>query len=195
MRPCLLCKTKHHPEAAPFLCEPCHHSFSRAEAGVFTHSIYRYCPSVRSLILSAKIEGNMRALLCLSFLFSKSPGIGECLDGIERIVPAPSSLWSRIRGRTDLAWFLATSLSDRYGIPLHYPPRALYWQYQKRSKLDTRAPLLDFGECESRPPYLLVDDVVTSGHTLIRTARALEEATRFLTLASALAPGKSHFIN
>jgi len=163
--------------------------FEPAPLNAEFQSLYRYNSSIRSLILKVKIEGNYRALACLKYLFLNSPLSDEMVEKCDRIIPAPSSLWSRLRGRIDLAWMLGDSLAGTHKLSLRPAPLQLHWQLKKRSQLSNREKLAScspLDETAGEKSVLIVDDVVTSGYTLRRTATALKgENCRFLTLASA----------
>ena len=188
---CLLCQCEYFEEAAPFLCTSCFARLELARPHSEITSLFRYNEASRKLILLVKIEGNYRALSCLCHLFLNSAQVGELSQRNQVIVPAPSSLWSRMRGRFDLAWLLSAALARQTQCKLQRAPLHLYWQTKKRSKLGEREGVEIPSRCEGKLPdtnTLIVDDVVSSGHTLRRTALALKNTRpNYLTLASALA--------
>ena len=187
---CLLCKQTSVEKFAPFLCGKCGNMLERAQDHLELQSLYRYSSALRHLILKVKIEGSYRSFTCLRHLFLNSERTAEILRHCESIMPAPSSLWSRLRGRIDLAWLLASSLSLAYEKELERAPSKLHWQFRKRSQISNRERVEmqeTFYSAENKKTVLIVDDVVTSGYTLRRTSSALSHGNyRFLTLASAL---------
>lgn len=187
---CLYCKEVKSERLIPFLCNQCSHHLEMLEPFGSLCSLYRYNSFLREIILSAKVHGNYRAVICLSYLFTQSPLTQSFVKNSYKIVPAPSSLWSRLRGRTDLAWFLAQSLARSRSCKLMPAPVSLQWQFHKRAKIRRRKRInLSFFESvgdERAKKILVVDDVITSGHTLMRTSSLYrKEDCLFLTLASA----------
>lgn len=187
-RMCLICKESYRESIAPFLCFPCGYVFegipNREER---FQSLYRYNKILRTLILDVKIHGNYRALECLKHLFISSSTSQELASRCETLVPAPSSLWSRVRGRFDLAYFLSLALAQKMGRKMENAPLQLRWEFNKRSKMSSRNKITwESREMDDAEKILIIDDVVTSGHTLHRAASVFQEkACHFLTLASA----------
>lgn len=185
---CLHCQKICREEAAPFLCQDCLDTLTPSRPRQAFTSLYAYNETLRPLVLKIKLEGNYRALQCLTHLFLNSRRTHQITKNIDVIIPAPSSLWARARGRTDLAWLLASSLADKVKCPLHPPPLSLRWQWKKRSKTGFREKL-EFAWHEHDPQKqtaLIVDDIVTTGHTFQRTSRLLGQVnTHLLTLGDA----------
>ena len=168
-------------------------------------SLYRYEGVVRGLVLRAKVQGDHRALVLLGELVRRSARVGEMAAWCDGVVAAPSSLWGRLRGRLDLAAYLAevVAASVPASRPLVPAPLHLFWRLRKHALL-SRAERGEAGRREL-PPWLvhvslrrferhagerllLVDDVVTSGETLRSLRNALAEdgrQLRVLTLAAA----------
>lgn len=115
----------------------------------------------------------------------------KLVQSCDFIVPAASSLFSRLHGRCDLAWFLAKTLSRESGVKLVSPPWFFHFSLKKRSlkKRDGESfPLHSFmKEDPDKPKILLLDDVLTTGFTLEKLARQYEShfSIRALTLAYA----------
>lgn len=93
-------------------------------------------------------------------------------------MPAASSLFSRLYGRYDLAWFLAKSLARASGAKFIVPPRAFYFSLEKRSRKKREEELFPLFSLlkpqEGKPRLLLVDDVLTTGYTLKALAKHYE---------------------
>jgi predicted amidophosphoribosyltransferase len=171
----------------------------RQKAPTDPHSLFRYQGPVRQLIRRAKAQEDHRALSVLVRLFLDRD---ESLDEAARcdvIVPCPSSLWSRCRGRLDVAWRLAEALAKRTAKPILAAPWHLHWRTLKQARLSGRARRLQgralgsFGagrfaahaaSCFARrlealgdpTRVLIVDDVVTTGMTLAAVRAAIHAA-------------------
>ena len=173
---CCLC-----PEVAPRgLCLTC---LDRLRDSVYRHryqlaprlpliTILPYHSPWRELILEAKIAGNSQALQAWQTLAGL---YGRRIKPIEVVVPAPSSLWSRLRGRYDLAWVTANHLARVHRAKLLEAPLPLQWKVRKQTY--ARRSLNNRWSTNSllSPPLtgkriLLVDDVLTSGATLRQLA-------------------------
>ena len=129
------------------------------------------------------------------------------IQEVDVVMPAPSSLWSRMRGRFDLAATLAWSLEKSKRLPYVEPPRAVWGRWQKqaltlRKQRGKKSKICPFGlkqwdeqyvfrslpklDQTRHPRVLLVDDVVTTGHTLTEFTDLFRNIDfRILTLASA----------
>jgi predicted amidophosphoribosyltransferase len=147
------------------------------------------------LILRAKVQSDHQALGLLEEIFRRHPAVTRHAAWCDVVMPAPSSLWGRMRGRFDLAYFLARSIAQDSGKPLVSAPGHLHWRLFKRAQQRRRqtsgAEPQNQAAKELPVPrgskILIVDDIVTTGVTLRETAAALprhlRSKTRFLTLA------------
>lgn len=138
-------------------------------------SIFQYRGIVRTLTIAAKVKGDVTSLSKILQIWSTKIEQTISIKEIDLVMPCPSSLWSRVHGRIDIAWFLATAISYKYQIRFARPPRSIYWNTKKRSQ--TERPIeanlvLDADSTKlvsargSTKHCLIVDDVVTSGVTL-----------------------------
>jgi len=173
-------------------------------------SLYRYRGLVRRLILRAKVQGDLQALALLIELAACHSACRKTLAPIQLVVPCPSSLWGRLRGRLDVAHHTAVRLARMADAPYASSPWHLYWRLHKRAQMRrVRHGLIEVRPSpariaaatgrtwQSRPTkskgesiVLLVDDVVTSGYTMLTTAAAIKHGDlRFLSLASASCHG------
>ena len=57
------------------------------------------------------------------------------------LMPAPSSLYSRLAGRFDVAYLFAHDLAKAFHLPLYIAPYCLHWRLRKRSMLRHRSPI------------------------------------------------------
>lgn len=186
---CLLCHNDVLSEPALFLCPACYASLEPTKGDSEICTLFRYNAPLRQLILRAKIHGDYRALACLNGLVLSSSISAQIAAHCQIISPAPSSFWSRIRGKVDLAWLLSSALARQSNIHFARPPLHLYWRFKKRSKTQFReeVDLSEFASRDSqRKNILIFDDIVTSGHTLRKTALAIRNTNcYFLALANA----------
>jgi len=158
------------------------------------YGLYGYTGVVRQAILSAKIRADLVYLENLGYLFVSNPLAVKLACWADVIIPVPSSLGSRVSGRGDLAWFLASILSKYSHKELVSFPwpctlrfiRRSFWSSQVKRSLNHnytsylneyyRAKLLNYldrryGNCR----ILIVDDVVTTGFTLGQVTGILED--------------------
>lgn len=143
-------------------------------AGV--HSLFAYRGQVRRHIIAAKVQGDHTAVGRLLAVWGDALTKIPDIEGISAVMPCPSSLWGRLRGRLDLAWMLAEHTSRQFGLPLVRPPRRLYWRLHKRARLERPVDNLLINLWENGPVAtpqgnfhhrcLLIDDVVTTGATI-----------------------------
>jgi predicted amidophosphoribosyltransferase len=172
-------------------------------------SSYAYRGIGRDCVLACKSQGFRRIGPALVRRSLGCSILQECLRRSDVIMPAPSSLWSRWRGSLDLASMLAQGLAQSAGLLVCPPPRALSFRWRKQALRDhsqrrgvfrSRQKLYDASYFEPYRPtplrsarlkVLIVDDVVTTGHTLSELAACFPQVEfEFYTLASAFRPGK-----
>lgn len=187
---CLLCKTP--SKKTPFLCEQCRKSkINVSPQSSWFKSLYLYNENLRLIILKAKLKRDYRAIFASTSLFFEHYQTPYYLNQYDYITPAPSSLWSRLRGNIDLAWILCFEVSQRYPVKVLPVKFSEMWKLKKQSVKKYRKKKQPIEKQSSNiskscPKLLIIDDVVTSGETLINTAKFFPEYNiDFLTLANA----------
>jgi predicted amidophosphoribosyltransferase len=136
-------------------------------------SLFWYSGIVRNLTINAKVKGDISALNRILQIWNAELD-ADAIKDIDAVIPCPSSLWSRIHGRIDIAWFLAAKIAQKHRIKFLRPPRAIYWNMKKRSQterpLDTTLVVPEeptkLITNRSQNHCLILDDVVTTGTTL-----------------------------
>ena len=150
-------------------------------------SLFRYTGLIRDLILKAKVHANLRSLECIIELCINHELTQQEAKICQQVAPIPSSFIGRLKGQYDLAYFLASEISRAYNKEFIDRWYLGSWGIYKRSVEVDRDPLpLNFPQVDRSIPTLLVDDVVTSGFSLLNFSKKLPKAQcRFLTIASA----------
>ena len=156
-------------------------------------SICEYRGPIRHIIIGAKAQSTWRYLRMISDWVLADPIANQWAHWADIVIPAPSSLWSRLRGNADPAWYLAAKISTSYGKELRNGPLKLAWKLNKRlrarsmedMKKQTVTTIIADTACDLQPTLLatskiakknvlLIDDVVTTGNTLLTIRQALE---------------------
>lgn len=166
-------------------------------ATISVASLLPYEGWFREICLAAKVHGNTTALGILVDLFIKAPMAQQIVASHDVICPVPSSLWSRIRGRYDIANQLAQCLATKFNKPLVLLPRSQYmWRWHKRAKapkvelssdqIDKLSKKIMKLESLPGPSVLLIDDIITTGLSLMETSCKISCGRRsYLTLFGA----------
>ena len=180
------------PRLGTVLCLACLHGDPRAEAlaegACAKHGSSRlaiagphYEPTLERLLHAFKYEGAHRLTPWIAELLPEPPGKGTAAWREYLLVPVPLHPARRARRGFDQALLLAEIASKRWGIPVarllartrdHEPQARLDGECRRenvRGAFRGVSPSLARGR-----PILLVDDVVTTGSTLLEAASALD---------------------
>lgn len=132
---CLPCQGR----VATYYLDPMPKSFGLA-AAIEVSAMLPYRGWFRHYMLQIKVKQDYSCLRGLGQILLSYPQLGCILEGIEVIVPVPSSLWSRLRGRFDVALYLAELLGRRYRIGVVQMGRSHYmWRLRKRALVSAPA--------------------------------------------------------
>jgi ComF family protein len=182
------------PRSGTVLCLACLHGDPRAEnlseGACALHGSSRlaisgphYEPTLERILHSFKYEGAHRLAPWLADLLPEPPGRGTAAWREYVLVPVALHPARRASRGFDQAHLLAEIASSRWGIPVvhllerirdHEPQARLDGERRRenvRGAFRAAGPALARGR-----PILLVDDVVTTGSTLLEAAAALESA-------------------
>ena len=163
-------------------------------------SLYSYEGLIRELVLNAKVRNEWGAVKACQYLVMKGEQVESYMKNVRGVIPAPSSMRSRIMGKYDLAFFIAEALSRKFQCPLYNLPKRFYWRFKKQSLIpreirEKNGKLLSLGQLpglrrDPRSSLLIVDDVMTTGSTV---ASIIENknlnGVKILTFASAFNRG------
>jgi predicted amidophosphoribosyltransferase len=166
-------------------------------------TLYPYQSENRDCITRIKIDRCRRSLLYFTQKCLDHPKLEKFLVDVEYIVPAPSSLYSRINGKFDLAHWASLEIAATYNISLKMAPKNSFWRFRKRSQIKNRRKnhthLTDFlgnkrpnrteaRQCDAGGQIILLDDVITTGFTfeqLILSTGIPQEKIKLLALCDA----------
>jgi len=155
-----------------------------------------YEPTLERILRAFKYEGAHRLAPWIASLLPEPPGKGTAAWREYLLVPVPLHPARRATRGFDQALLLADLASARWGIPVgrilertrdHEPQARLDGERRRenvRGAFRARSEALARGR-----PVLLVDDVVTTGSTLLEAASALEGAGASWVLALTAAHG------
>lgn len=197
---CLVCGRRVEIGAVP-VCEEClsaqaQMAYRSAEHGTFERLFWKHFPVERAAAMYFFHEGHVRALVH-AFKYYQHPHLARALaqrwaeqmlgatdffDGIEAIVPLPLHPWRQLRRGYNQSYYLARGIACATGLPI------ARGAVVRRGKASTQTRLhglsarqanvegvfrLKHPERIEGKHVLLVDDVATTGSTLIACARTL----------------------
>ena len=189
------------PHRSARICDDCRIDLRRLSyggqidiAGHKIHAGFRYQSTVRSLVLRAKVKNEVAALVAL--ISSLSDVLGDQLTSFNDpqclTIAAPSSLWSRITGRFDVARLIANTLFPQ-ATGLDKPWPGSFWRVKRAGRNDNLSLentygwqryfhdflkkrmncSFEFKECidfqrkiSTATRILVIDDVLTTGLTM-----------------------------
>lgn len=153
-------------------------------------------PPLDQILHSFKYEGGSALARWIASLLPEPPGLGQGIGREYILVPVSLHPARRARRGFDQAALLARDASERWGVPLaeslervrDHEPQARLDPERRRTNVDGAFRVRRPGPIEGRP-VLLVDDVATTGSTLLAAAGALEAAGAIWILSLAASHG------
>ena len=184
----------------------CQKSASESFGDIHVHSLFPYQDFMRELCLRIKIHSDIVAWQLLCSMSLSHPCLKDILASVDVILPVPSSLWGRLRGRLDIAGLWSRELSQ-YGHKkeVYLPRQAYFWRLRKRAlskgkrafspRIASRAAdIAHFWHKITKQPLaspidlgnlrvLVVDDIVTTGFSMEEIGKKIGTAeTIYLSL-------------
>ena len=166
------------------LCRSCHRDILRqldngmvtigkGEERILGYCFFRYGGLVRDMILRGKLYREERAWQALMRIVLSQIALEHLMPWSHVVMAAPPSVMGKLRGQYDISYLWARTLAQSWQKsfvrwPLLFP----LTQANKRMKTVLQQPVL------------LVDDVLTTGQTLLKTRQKLKyPQMRFLVIA------------
>lgn len=195
-----LCLSCHRPSVIKMpLCHACTCNMEQGRYPLspqqnLTQCLFAYNDTVRALVLNAKVNGNLAALACLIRCFVQLSCEMRIAQDASAIMPMPSSLWGRYRGRIDIAYHLAFHLAKAVKVPFKPPPLTLGWHIRKRAMVNANVLLTrdtphitQAGFFQNAKPILVVDDLCTTGLSFAKLqAKLPREKAHLLAFAGTM---------
>ncbi len=153
-------------------------------------------PPLDRLIHAFKYEGASALAPWVASLLPLPPGLGEGVGREYVLVPVPLHPARRAWRGYDQAALLAREVSERWGVPVaealvrtrDHEPQARLDPERRRTNVSGAFRVARGGVVAGRP-VLLVDDVATTGSTLLAAAEALEASGASWVLSLAASHG------
>jgi predicted amidophosphoribosyltransferase len=181
----MLCQVCHHPRSG-VVCGQCRSEMRPAQdrilpGGLRLVAAYEHTGPARALVHHLKYRGVAGyPAIVADALAGRVPDLP--------IVPVPRTLSRRIRYGVDPTGELARSLAIRVGVPVLPLLEAPFHARRRAGRDHARgvAPFRLRGECPS--PVMILDDVVTTGTTLIAAAESIGWDRVALAVAANVVP-------
>ena len=221
---CLICRkcTVNSDPLACYICPECRKKIDRlrisavkplmrpkgARATLSVWVLFQYRSLVRDLLLSVKVRGDYHALRCLCYLAESCSEVMFLMHWADVIMPAPSSLWGRLRGRYDIPGFWGRKLAQENDKIFNLCAPSLAYRFKKRALMVPAAKISSIEEhplmrrlvatslvtryksyVKRKDPQdaqhiLVIDDIYTTGFTMRSIAqRYRNKKIRFLAIA------------
>ncbi|MEK7348217.1 MAG: ComF family protein [Candidatus Eisenbacteria bacterium] len=151
-----------------------------------------------AIVRAFKYEGNSHLAAWIASLVPTPPALRESFGRESLLVPVPLHPARRASRGFDQSHLLAECLGRWWGVPVaalldrrrETPPQARLDPAARRENVDGAFRLRPGAEALARGrPLLLVDDVATTGATLLSAAQVLEEASPSWILSLSAAHG------
>jgi predicted amidophosphoribosyltransferase len=170
------------------LCDACERGLvvthDRVVGGVPVGAAFQHTGTAVRLVHNLKYRRSMAAGRFLAEAMAQ-----RVPTGATALVPVRRSLVRRVRFGIDQAEFLARAISDIVGLPVRDVVRApLWWSQRAGAPRSERRPVRFGASAPVADGAVLVDDVFTTGSTILSAGRAIEP-TRYSSLV-ATAAGK-----
>jgi predicted amidophosphoribosyltransferase len=132
--------------------------------------LYQYQGELRRIVLQAKVKSDPRALALLVHLFLGIVDVHLLAKWADIIVPMPSSLWGRLRGRFDCAAVMAEAIAKEHAKPISKIDGLVWWRWRKQAFKGNYERECKMGQVGDNAVWqdkkiLLIDDVATTGAT------------------------------
>jgi predicted amidophosphoribosyltransferase len=156
------------------LCPACGRSLSpgpdlRLPGGLLVHSAYLHSGAARLLVHRLKYQGLLAAALPLARAMAE-----RVPDEVRLLVPVPRARLRAWRYGVDQASELAAALGAELGLPVRRPLQPPWWAHPHAGRPRRDRPLPRFSRSGgTERGILLVDDVATTGMTLLGAEWAL----------------------
>jgi predicted amidophosphoribosyltransferase len=144
--------------------------------------LHNYTDAIRRDIWNVKIRSQLHVCRTLMQTFSDWIREDPALCRVGFVMPMPSSLWGRIRGRIDLASFLADALV--YSCNLRWVDPPLGWHWHKKAQRSRHQRYQNSSSVRRYQAFtddlLIVDDLTTTGSSFADLTRHLVAPRIFL---------------
>jgi len=141
-------------------------------------TIFPYTGIIRDIILQIKVHSNYVLADTFIHFLCKHQTVRNQVLWADKILPAPSSAWARLRGKPDFAGLFAMKLAFQNKKPYIKAPLSSYFSWTKRAKKQKNNFLskkytkkTSKNENKNMTKILIIDDIITTGYTLYQTSK------------------------